>query len=145
MDFIYAHPTIPWDWATLSHGIDMRISVFDPSYPWDWDKLSANTSITMEFLTRHLEFPWNWKCMSANPSIPIAFVEETPHLPWDWKELSFGGRPRDHRVFNQFMHTRHIMEELMMTVFHPKRVGYFLDKYNYFIGFDEYDCFDEST
>ena len=36
--------------------------------------------------------------------------------------------------------TQGFEEELMQTVFHPTRVMHYLEKYNYMIGIDEYNC-----
>ncbi len=42
LDFIFAHPDLPWDWASISNRSDLD-GIDAGNFPWDFDTLSSNT------------------------------------------------------------------------------------------------------
>lgn len=51
--------------------------------PWDWNLLSANPSITFDFITTHPELPWNKRYVSRNISITEGDIRGNLSFGWD--------------------------------------------------------------
>jgi len=77
-----------------------------------------------------------WKTMSSNPAA-IHLLKESPQKI-DWFLLS--SNPAIFEIDYQFLADRISIfkEELIQQVFHPRKLRYYLDKYHYDIGDDEY-------
>ena len=78
------------------------------------------------------EIYWNW--LSSNPNAMELLKENTDEI--DWQSLS-----KNYSIFTydySKMNERPFVEELMTRVYHPDKLVYYLDKYQYDIGEDTY-------
>lgn len=88
---VSACPDRPWNWTCLSANpsLTMEFVLAHMDLPWHWDWISQNTSVTMEFVSQHIELPWNWGWMSQNPNMTVEFVLAHRGLSWCWTGLSY--------------------------------------------------------
>ena len=100
--------------------------------PWSWYNLSSNPNVTWEIVEANPDKRWNWNCLSRNPSITWEIVEASPDKPWDWGSLSQNKFTKakeefEKRVLHQKFIQENILEELVKTYMHPKRIVMLLD------------------
>ena len=84
------------------------------------------------FIVRNMDKPWNWDWLSANPNVTWEIVEAYPDKPWDWFALSRNKFTKakeefEKRVSHQKFIQENILEELVKTYMHPKRIVMLLD------------------
>ena len=79
-----------WDWKHLSANPSITPEFVRKCFdkPWDWCLLSRNSSVTPEFVDEHIEKPWKWGWLSANPNLTVDFIQRHHDKPWDWSRIS---------------------------------------------------------
>lgn len=58
-----------------------------PSAPWDWLHVSANPSVSFQFMLDHPEMPWVPRYVSENVGITQTMVVNHPEYPWYYEGL----------------------------------------------------------
>ena len=78
------------NWVSISKNIKLTIDMFEENYhlPWNSWGLSANPTVTWEFVVRFPDISWNWCALSRNPNITMDIIEANPKRPWNWKSVS---------------------------------------------------------
>jgi hypothetical protein len=82
----------PWDYSDYGLSANFSITLeFIEKYidkPWIWHDygLSLNRVIVPEFVEKHFDKPWCWNKngLSRNISITMDFVERNINKPWEW-------------------------------------------------------------
>lgn len=60
-----------------------------PEFPWNMRALSANKSITLDFIIKNPQLNWDYVMMSLNPTIKLKdILANHKYLPWNWIEFS---------------------------------------------------------
>ena len=54
----------------------------------NWPEISRNSSISISFIIKHLEYPWDWSGVSANPNLTLSIVQKYPDKNWRFTTLS---------------------------------------------------------
>lgn len=97
---VLSHPTLPWEWDTISEYAPLTIQTIleHPDIPWVWKNLSRNTHISLDDMLAHDELEWDWKVIFESSfsfstsckveSVPLNVVKQHRNLPWDWYYLS---------------------------------------------------------
>jgi hypothetical protein len=84
-------------WTSLSYVVDPNFVDANPTYPWNFYEhlsLSGNSSITLDFIERHIEENWNWGwVLGKNPVITPEFVEKHIDKEWRWGSYGFSENP----------------------------------------------------
>ena len=98
----------------------------------DWEAMSANPN-AIDILKENPE-KINWEYLSRNP-YAIELLKKNPDKI-DWNMLSINPAIFTYDYIK--MNERPFVEELMSRLYHPDKLVYYLDKYQYDIGEDEY-------
>ena len=76
----------------------------------------------------------DWYWLSRNPNAMDLLKENTDKINWNYLSRNPSIFTYDYSKMNE----RPFVEELMSVVYHPDKLEYYLDTYNYDIGEDEY-------
>ena len=122
--YIESHSEIYWDWFTLANNPNLSVSFREKNlekiwhlkwsdierdpvlsfaddntvsmdfvtkhldYNWNWDNISEHPSVTMEYIIANPKLPWVWECVSMNPNVTMDHINSHPDLPWNWECVS---------------------------------------------------------
>ena len=127
-----------WNYKYVSYNLSQNTSVIDileknPNLI-NWQELSRNKK-AIKILETRLD-KLDWKKLSSNPCA-IKLLEQNQDKIY-WKYIS-----QNENIFelDYYLIKKRIepfVEELMMICFHPSRLEYYIEKYNYDIGDDTY-------
>ena len=100
----------------------------------NWKELSRNTN-AIKLLETELD-RIDWDLISSNPGAIKLLEQNQDKINWKYISLNENIFELDYKLIKEKIQP--FVEELMMICFHPKRLMYYIDKYNYDIGDDEY-------
>jgi hypothetical protein len=73
-----------------------------PSAPWDWQQVSANPSVSFQFIIDHPKMPWVPRHVSKNINVTERIVREHLYYEWDYESLCFNPN-MSFKFFNEFI------------------------------------------
>lgn len=71
VNFIYANIHLDWDYKVLSKRVHITFISDNINLPWDYTFMSANPTLTIDFILKHLDAEWNWYSVIMNTNIPF--------------------------------------------------------------------------
>ena len=99
-----------------------------------WDRLSTNPN-AIDLLKKYPQFI-NWDLLTINENASDIIQDNIDKINWYWISENPVIFEIDYYTLNTYIEP--YKEELMQKIFHPNKVWYFLEKYKYDIGDDEY-------
>jgi len=79
-----------WDWkiATRNTSIPIDFISKHSNEDWCWTKLSYRSDLTTCFIENNIDKPWVWNELSKHKSITIDFIDKYSDKPWNWRYIS---------------------------------------------------------
>jgi hypothetical protein len=97
----------------------------------DWTSLSSNPN-AIPILEQHLH-KVNWEWLSLNPEAIPLLEQHLDKVDWQWLSKNPNAIMRFFYTLDyekMFLHGKDFCEELVQTVFHPKRIQRICDTYH---------------
>ena len=96
----------------------------------NWTYLSKNPN-AISLLEKNID-KIDWETLSSNPNAISLLEKNIDKINWDCLSISSTIFVFDYQKIEEICNI--YKEELMQKCFHPKRLIYYLEKYNYYIG-----------
>ncbi len=94
-DILLQYSNMPWEWRQVSANpsVSLQFILDNPQLPWDVKYVSRNINITEQDVLNNLNYPWNYEGLCMNPNISLKFFNDYIIKPdvvhrVDWHHLS---------------------------------------------------------
>ena len=68
---------------------------------WNMERVSANSSVTLEFVHNHPEIPWDMNGLSENSNVSVEYILDNPHMDWAPSHYSENPNVTQFHVLNE--------------------------------------------